>query len=304
MQSGVQIEKINKLISKTGFFGKTLDENERKTASGDFVTLSRGNVHYELSGPPGGKLLVFVHGLSVPGYIWDPVFNAMATSGYRVLRFDLYGRGMSDRPFARYEPRLYRHQLSELLSALNLTMPFNLIGVSMGGAVCADYALHHLNRIQKLCLINPAGLMPEPGFWGQLKQMPGIGEIYMALFGRSDILAHLYDDFYTGYRPKPYKMKMLKQMRYAGYKRSILSSIRSNILSGMEKTYRALGQHTNFKIMLIWGREDRIIPFENCIRLRKIIPDMVYCPMEKSGHLPHYEHPDHVIPKLKNFMNI
>jgi len=45
-----------------------------------------------------GPAVALVHGFSVPYYVWDPTAPELARAGFRVLRYDLYGRGYSDRP--------------------------------------------------------------------------------------------------------------------------------------------------------------------------------------------------------------
>src|SRR5256885_1393360 len=73
----------------------SLDANARQGAPGQFVKLSKGVVHYELAGPETGRSIVLVHGFSVPYYLWDGTFETLVKAGYRVLRYDLYGRGLS-----------------------------------------------------------------------------------------------------------------------------------------------------------------------------------------------------------------
>ncbi|MGB7874199.1 MAG: hypothetical protein WBL25_07430, partial [Anaerolineales bacterium] len=82
------------------YLGKTEELNEaaRAGAPGSFVQLSDGCSHYELGGPPDGQPVVLVHGFSVPYFIWDPTFSFLTECGFRALRYDLFGRGYSDRP--------------------------------------------------------------------------------------------------------------------------------------------------------------------------------------------------------------
>ena len=80
-------------------------------------------VHYELEGPADGQPVVLVHGFSVPYYIWDPTFPALAAAGLRVLRYDLFGRGYSDRPDLPYTMELFVRQLKDLLEALQVNKP-------------------------------------------------------------------------------------------------------------------------------------------------------------------------------------
>jgi len=112
-----------------------LDAGIRAQFNETFVELPNGVVHYEFGGPVDGEMVVLVHGFSVPAYIWDPTFESLTSAGYRVLRFDLYGRGHSDRPDATYTIGFFANQLNQLTRALSVDTPFNLLGLSMGGPV-------------------------------------------------------------------------------------------------------------------------------------------------------------------------
>jgi pimeloyl-ACP methyl ester carboxylesterase len=54
---------------------------------------------------------VLIPGFSVPYVIWDPTFEDLVEKGFRVLRYDLFGRGYSDRPDAIYDLELFDRQL-------------------------------------------------------------------------------------------------------------------------------------------------------------------------------------------------
>ena len=84
-----------------------LNKVNRSEAPGQFVELTHGAVHYELTGNPDGPLVVLVHGFSAPSYMWDKNVPALVEAGYRVLRFDLYGRGYSARPSTKYDTQLF-----------------------------------------------------------------------------------------------------------------------------------------------------------------------------------------------------
>src|SRR5689334_9922559 len=111
----------------------TLDDTARKSAPGKFVHLSAGVTHYDVMGPDSGRTIVLVHGFSVPLYIWDSTAAALSSAGYRVVRYDEYGRGWSDRPNIDYTADLYDRQLGALLDSLHVRDRIDLAGVSMGG---------------------------------------------------------------------------------------------------------------------------------------------------------------------------
>ncbi|MEP6895446.1 MAG: alpha/beta hydrolase, partial [Chloroflexota bacterium] len=81
---------------------KELNDDARKSASGSFAKLPNGFTHYELGGNESGEMVVLIHGFSVPYFIYDPTFNFLTKSGFRVLRYDHFGRGFSDRPRTHY----------------------------------------------------------------------------------------------------------------------------------------------------------------------------------------------------------
>src|SRR5262249_28014279 len=153
-----------------------LDDTVRAQASGSFVRLADGYTHYELAGPARGPVVLLVHGLSVPYYLWDDTVGPLHTAGLRTLRLDLYGRGLSDRPEAVHNLDLYDRQLVGLLDALNLKEPVHLVGISMGGAIAVNFAVRHPERLAKLGLIAPFGFPQETGASAALVRTPLLGE--------------------------------------------------------------------------------------------------------------------------------
>ena len=99
-----------------------MNAEAREHAPGAFIQLSRGITHYEISGPEDAQTVILVHGFSVPAYIWEPTFQMLSQAGYRVLRYDLYGRGYSDRPDTTYNSQLFGKQLSDLIEQLQIAL--------------------------------------------------------------------------------------------------------------------------------------------------------------------------------------
>jgi len=137
-----------------------IDENVRRMAPGRFVKLSDGFTHYEIGGPASGRTVVLAAGVSVPYYIWDPTFMALTDAGLRVLRYDYYGRGYSDRPDVAYSQDLYVRQLAELLDAVHITDPIDLAGLSYGGSVVTSFADRFPDRVRSLVYVDPSFWSP------------------------------------------------------------------------------------------------------------------------------------------------
>ena len=94
------------------------------------VLLPFGETQYYLDGPVDGPRVVLVHGMTPPAIVYKPLADALVKKGYRVLSYDLYGRGYSDAPDVKYNEALYVSQLSSLLLAVGWSR-VTLVGYSL-----------------------------------------------------------------------------------------------------------------------------------------------------------------------------
>ena len=67
-------------------------------APGAVAQLPNGATHYRWSGPEDGPVAVCIHGISTPSFVFAATEQSLAAQGFRVLTYDLYGRGQSARP--------------------------------------------------------------------------------------------------------------------------------------------------------------------------------------------------------------
>jgi len=281
---------------------KELNNETRKLAGGSFIQLPNGMTHYELGGNESGEVVVLVHGFSVPYFIYDPTFKFLTQAGYRVLRYDLFGRGFSDRPRTRYNLDLFVKQLIDLLDALHITRSLNLIGLSMGGLITSAFTVRHPERVNKLVLIDPVGAKPislPPLLRGM--KTPLIAEAVLSLVGNDRLIQSAANDFFDPVFVEHFKAQYVVQMQYKGFRQAILSTIRNGILESFIDIYEALGKMDK-EILLFWGRDDHTVPFEHSRALCAAMPDVEFHVIENCGHIPHYEKPEEVNPILLEFL--
>lgn len=280
---------------------QTLNPQTRSQLPGQFIDLPDGTVHFEISGPENGQTVFLIHGFAVPYFIWDKVFPALAGAGFRVIRYDLYGCGFSDRPDMAYDTALFDRQLFELAERLHIQRPFDLIGMSLGGAIASTFTDRHADLVRRLVLIDPYVGSLRQSLGENIVKLPIIGEIIMDRFGSQMILDTLPADFYRPELFPEYQANHRPQMAYAGFKRAIISTLRNNRMGVMRGFYQRVGR-TNRPILLVWGCEDHTIPFKNHSVILEAIPGIEFHPIEKAGHVPHYERPDVVNPILFDFL--
>jgi pimeloyl-ACP methyl ester carboxylesterase len=113
------------------------------------------------SGPHGGVPIVMIPGWGATVYMYRHGFDALARAGARVIAVDLRGFGLSDRPATRgaYTFDAYASDLLGVLDVLQLERPV-IVGQSMGGGLALRFAVRHPDRVSRIALINPVGLVP------------------------------------------------------------------------------------------------------------------------------------------------
>jgi pimeloyl-ACP methyl ester carboxylesterase len=237
----------------------------------------------------------------VPYFIWDPTFEALIKAGFWTLRYDLYGRGYSDRPNEDYDIDLFERQLSDLLDVLGFKEKVNVVGLSMGGIILAAFAIRHPKRVAKLGLVDPAGLPLHRALTFKLLTVRGLGEVMLNFVGVHNLENSIASDFYEPKNIEEFMELYGPQMEYKGFRRAILSTIREGVLDRSLKIYEGVGM-SDLPVLLVWGVEDNTVPFRHSAALVEAIPQVDFHPIEEAGHIPHYEKPEVVNPILIEFL--
>lgn len=271
---------------------KELTYNLRKNTNGSYVELSGGVTHYELDGPDSGKVVVLIHGFSVPYYIWNGTYEYLTEHGFRVLRYDEFGRGYSDRPDTVYNKDLYTGQLKDLLTKLELKTSVSLVGVSFGGAVAADFTDAYPGLVNKVVLIDPVYNFGKPDL------SPYITTLKEVMGAEKRALGQL-DDFKYPDKHPTWVEQYTPQMEYKGFRHALVST-QFNYLFNARQSYAALNAK-NKPVMLVWGKDDRTVPFTFSDSVRSVLKTD-FLPVEDARHLPYLEQADLVNPALVTFL--
>jgi len=262
---------------------KELTPEVRAKLPGKFVQLKDGVVSYYWKGPDNGDIVVLVHGLSTPKFVWDGNVDALVAAGKRVLVYDHLGRGFSDRPDIVYDGDLYIRELLNLLDALHVTQPVNLVGYSKGGGNVIGFAAQYPERVKKLILIAPAGYVPSYEGLAALIFAPGLGEWLMTMVGKKQMLADIVEAVEAGKASPDMIEKFEEQFQYRGYLDSILSTMRNYPMYDLSEPYEKVGS-LGIPCFAIWGIDDQVVPFSTSENVKKAIPHIKIFPIEGAGH--------------------
>jgi pimeloyl-ACP methyl ester carboxylesterase len=277
-----------------------LNEQTREQLVGEFIELSDGITHYELKGEKGAKTIVLVHGNAVPYVLWDNTVDDLVKAGFRVLRYDVFGHGFSDRPdLDKYNRDLYDKQLVELLDKLAITGPIYMAGTSQGGSISIYFAARHPGRVEKLALLAPFFDSFEGTGRVALLKTPIIGGYMMRLAG-DKILTDPSEGLYSDGKKTALISKLKEQLRFKGKKRAVIANLRGNALNDATEFYTEVKKQ-GIPMLLTWGKQDKSISGESMRRLRELVPTIEYHEFENAAHLAHYEFPERINPVLIKF---
>ncbi|KAI2626919.1 Alpha/Beta hydrolase protein [Hypomontagnella submonticulosa] len=118
-------------------------------------------------GPVNGEKVLFVHGDATPSLVFSKIAQGLVDAGYRVMLFDLWGRGYSDTPLhCRHDVRLFATQILLALTSSPLSWmgdgnSFSIVAFSLGGPISLAFTGAFPEAVRSLVLLGPAGLLRE-----------------------------------------------------------------------------------------------------------------------------------------------
>jgi pimeloyl-ACP methyl ester carboxylesterase len=258
-----------------------LNDEIRSTRGEQTINTQFGKLAYTSDGPADGRVLILVHGFSTPKFVWHQITPKLTAAGFRVVTFDHFGRGFSDRPDVDYNSDLYQFELSQIIEQLKLTAPVTLVGYSMGGANVVDFTASHPDLVEELILIAPAGYMGESGMSWLGK--PFIGDWIATVFGRRYAVSSIASEVEAGNAPQEMLPLFEEQANFKGYTGSLLSTLRSYPMGNMGERYRTVGK-TDIPVSAIWGTDDQVVPYCGLAEMADDVPQLHAITVDGGNH--------------------
>ncbi len=283
---------------------REMDDAARGTGAGQLAELPQGVTHYEWHGPAGGPVLVCVHGLTTPSFVWRGLTTGLALIGFRVLTYDLFGRGHSDRPKGNHDAAFFMRQLADLLTHQQVRGKVTLLGYSMGGAICTCYAAGHPDRVRQLILLAPAGMRHGIGGMVRLiRDVPLVGDWLMLAF-----YPRMMRQGIEAERDLPSSVLNIGDLQEAelDFKRfipAVLSSLRGILRRPLRREHHAI-RDAGLPVLAIWGGTDTVIPLSALGTLAEWNRDVQHEVIEGAGHGLTYTHSDAVLKVISDWVTL
>ena len=265
----------------------------------DLVSVGGTVLHVRDTGPRNAPAVILIHGFGASLHTWEPWALKLAAR-HRVIRFDLPGSGLSlPDPTGDYsDPRSLRLVLA-LMDELGVPHA-SFVGNSIGGRLAWRFAAAHPERVDKLVLVSPDGFA-SPGFeYGRKPKVPAVLGLMRYALPRALLRKNLEPAY-----AEPARLTEATLTRY--HDLLLAPGVRGALIARMEQTVLVdplpLLRRIRAPTLLLWGRQDRLIPFANAADYLRALPNARLVPLDDAGHVPQEEVPDVSLQPVQAFLD-
>jgi pimeloyl-ACP methyl ester carboxylesterase len=245
-----------------------------------FTTVFGAKIRYLEAGDAARPTVVLLHGLGGQAESWQYNFAALAAR-YRVVAPDQIGFGKSDKPFLKYRVATYADFLDKFMSELKIEKA-TLIGNSMGGWVAGFFAVKYPNRVEKIVLADAGGLLPTNEI-----DFDRVYQLHNST--RDEIKANLKLVFANqSFANNDTLVDQFLTQRVAVNDGYTINSLIESIRRKEDFLDARLGEIKK-PTLIIWGKQDGIIPVADAERFNKGIAGSQLLVFDKCGHVPQIE---------------
>jgi 4,5:9,10-diseco-3-hydroxy-5,9,17-trioxoandrosta-1(10),2-diene-4-oate hydrolase len=259
-----------------------------------FINVNGVRTRYWQAGQYGSPV-VLIHGLGASAEIWSANIGTLAMR-HRVYVPDLPGFGRTEKPgWMDYSPGAYSRFLLDFMTALGIGSAA-LVGHSLGGGVALRVILDDPGRVDRLILVSSAGLGRDVSLPLRIASLPFFDRVFfkppLPVFTRflhrlvfdpaaitADFAQLYYEMFFQPASVRAFTGILRTIATLRGARPGILESIRAGLGTITAPT------------LILWGRQDRILPVSQALDAAGSIPGARLHVFERCGHMPNVEYP-------------
>ena len=246
-------------------------------------------LHWREDGDPEGAPVVFANALGTDLRLWDKVV-ARLPEGYRLIRYDARGHGLSSSPAGPYGMGTLVRDAERLIEAVSAG-PCVFVGLSLGGMVAQALAVKRLDLVRGLVLSNTAAKIGTAQVWAD--------RIAAVRKGGIEAVA---DATLDRWFPKPFRTlpeaqgwrTMLTRQPVEGWTGC------ASAIAGTDLMTPTSG--LRLPVLAIAGAHDGSTPADLVRETAELIPGSRFHLIRGAGHLPCVDRPDDYAAALAGFL--
>lgn len=243
------------------------------------VAVFGANIHYVEAGDTSKPNVILLHGLGANVSSWQ--FNIAALSqSYHVIAIDQIGFGKSEKPLLKYRVGTYVDFLDRFMTEVKIDKA-SLVGNSLGGWVAALTAIKYPNRVEKLVLVDAAGIKPTD---------VDMNLLYSLNYSTRDeartlVKLAFFDQTIVGTDAFIEESMRIRIAAGDGY---TISSLTESITRGEDFLNGRLGEIKK-PTLIFWGKQDGLLKLADGETFKREIAGSELVVYDKCGHVPQVE---------------
>ena len=236
----------------------------------------------------GGTPILLIHGFDSSLLEFRRLMPLLAAR-QETWALDLLGFGFSDRNIISkisYDTEAIKTHLYHFWKSC-IRQSVVLVGASMGGAAAIDFTLTYPEAVEKLVLIDSAGLAKQPivgkfmfpplDYWAtEFLRNPTV---------RQNISKAAYYD--KSFANSDARVCAALHLKCADWNRALIAFTKSGGYGSFAGEIQNLVRET----LILWGKQDKILGTKDASKFAKLIPNNKLIWLENCGHVPHLEQP-------------
>lgn len=245
------------------------------------------SIHYYEAGQ--GPAVVLLHGLGANAGIWAANIGPLSAQ-YRVIAPDQIGFGHSDKPLIDYRIATFVDFLHGFMQSQKIAKA-TLVGNSLGGWIALDFARQHPEMVEKLVLVDAAGLSFESA-------PPTVNLNPASLDDTKKVLSVVFYNqaMVTDLAAAVVFARHLKDNDGYTIRRVIDGFTSSNQLEDTKLS------SVHVPTLVVWGADDALLPLSMGERFHAGISGSKLIAIKECGHIPELEKPEDFNRALLDFL--
>jgi 2-hydroxy-6-oxonona-2,4-dienedioate hydrolase len=256
----------------------------------DYVMADGLRTRYVQAGSPMSPALLLLHGT---GGHWETFCANLGalSEHFNCYAVDMMGCGFTDKPDKPYEIKDYVTHLVAFMNEAGLTSA-SIVGVSLGAWVATRMALAHPDRVDKMILISPPGLLPLRAASGSTIANRRASAADPSWENISKVLSNLVYD-------KTTLMDDMVAVRQRVYSLPGIEQIMPRMLTLFDPDIRARNnlseaewRSLRMPVLVIAHVDSPDLYLETADKIMELLPTARRVNMRKTAHWSHFEDPE------------
>lgn len=222
----------------------------------------------------------------------------LLSQDFRAIAVDLLGFGFSERsPQFPPTPAHIKIHLDQFWQTV-IQKPIILVGVSMGGAAVLDFCLSFPERVEKLILIDSAGLANQP--MASRLMFPPVDRWLTRFLASPKVRQKISESAYydKSFANADAQLCASLHLQCPRWSEGLIAFTKSG---GYGSFWAQLPQLTQ-PSLVIWGQQDKILGTQAASQFAQLLPNAELVWIDRCGHVPHLEQADATAQAIRQFV--